>query len=275
MERKTPVSLPEGYVDFFKELENWQNTQQINLKRDTTVERVPLLMLLANHHKPLLRIQPLDIDELRYRSLTEDLTQLIESARPETHESMEKLRQNIGQINFKEIPEQLLNGQDEYFSELAESISISVDLLVFVLDHTLRPFLRLAAEPYNADLELDEFQSWDFPTICPICGSRPHISRLRSQDGRRYMYCERCFTEWEARFLQCVHCGDAEPGDIKYLTIENDDAYQLYICEKCHGYLKTFDERVSGRSTDLFIANIETVYLDMLAREKGYTNHDS
>jgi len=38
--------------------------------------------------------------------------------------------------------------------------------------------------------------------------------------------------------------------------------------------LKTYDERGLGRPTDLFIANVETIYLDILAQEKGYTNHD-
>jgi molybdopterin-guanine dinucleotide biosynthesis protein B len=50
--------------------------------------------------------------------------------------------------------------------------------------------------------------------------------------------------------------------------------YRVYVCQQCHGYLKTYDERTSGQPVDMYIANISTIYLDMLAQEQGYTNHD-
>ena len=36
MNTKTPVDLPEGYLDFYKNLESWQNQQQITLKQAYT-----------------------------------------------------------------------------------------------------------------------------------------------------------------------------------------------------------------------------------------------
>jgi FdhE protein len=66
-----------------------------------------------------------------------------------------------------------------------------------------------------------------------------------------------------------------EPNTINYISVEDDPAYQIYTCDKCKGYLKTYDERTTGKTTDLFIANIETIYLDLLAQEKGYVNHDA
>ena len=88
------------------------------------------------------------------------------------------------------------------------------------------------------------------------------------------MFCDRCFTEWPVRYLYCVHCGNDQAKDIYYLNVESDDAYRLFLCNKCKGYLKTYDERGLGKPTDLFIANVETIYLDILAQEKGYSNHD-
>ncbi|MGI5911996.1 MAG: formate dehydrogenase accessory protein FdhE, partial [Syntrophomonadaceae bacterium] len=58
-----------------------------------------------------------------------------------------------------------------------------------------------------------------------------------------------------------------------YITVENRTAYQIYTCDICKGYLKTFDERQNKCSIDMYIANLETIYLDMIAQNKGYTNH--
>jgi hypothetical protein len=33
-----------------------------------------------------------------------------------------------------------------------------------------------------------------------------------------------------------------------------------------------FDERKGNASTDLFIAGFETIYLDLIAEDEGYTN---
>jgi len=39
MKKHFPVILPEGYVDFFKKLETWQNEQQIKLKKKLFTSR--------------------------------------------------------------------------------------------------------------------------------------------------------------------------------------------------------------------------------------------
>lgn len=274
MKRRLPVDLPEGYVEFYKELESWQNEQEIALKKQYTFEELDILPLLVASNKPLLLIKDFKIKAEDYRNIFQKLTELVAKLRPETAEAMQKMADNIDEIDFAELSQKIIKDDEAYFVGLAEKMEVSHELLLFALDHSLRPFLRLYAAPYQKALVDDEFQSWDFPTICPICGAKPHVSRLRASDGRRFMFCDRCFSEWEARYLACVHCGNSEPGTVKYINIENDEAYQIYICEKCKGYLKTYDERHSGRNTDLFIANIETIYLDMLAQEKGYSTHD-
>ena len=273
-QRRLPVDLPEGYVEFYKKLESWQNEQEISLKKQYTFEEYDILSLLAASNKSLLRIKDLQIKAEDYRNIFQKLCKLIAELRPETADTMQKIAENIDEIDFAELNRKIIRDDEAYFTSLADTMDVSAELLLFTADHSLRPFLRLYAAPYQKALLADEFQSWDFPTICPVCGAKPHVSRLRSPDGRRFMFCDRCFSEWEARYLACVHCGNNEPGTVKYINIENDEAYQIYTCEKCKGYLKTYDERQSGRNTDLFITNIETIYLDMLAQEKGYSTHD-
>jgi len=275
MIRTSPVELPEGYIDFYKNLETWQTEQQIKLQKTYTYNEVDdVLSLISEHKKPLLIIENFSVDTEQYRTLLHDLLEFLINSRPELKETLEKLNPYIEVLNYNQLIHALLKENYDSFLDLADKTNIPPELLIFIFDHAVRPFFRLYAAPYAKIIIDDTFQHWEFPTICPICGSKAHISRLRSTDNRRFMFCDRCFSEWEIKYLKCVHCGNDEPGTIKYISIENDDAYQIYTCEECKGYLKTYNERQGGRSVDLFIANIETIYLDMLAVEKGYTNHE-
>lgn len=275
MHRQFPVALPDGYVDFFKTLETWQNEQQIKLKKNYSPVEIDVPKILSKSNKPLIQSVDFALDAAQYKDLYKALLQLLKDNRPDVASILDKLGDKIDQLDFSILPVKLLEEDQQYFSELSARLNVPNELLIFTIDHALRPFLRLWAEPYYTAIAEDDFRSWNFATVCPFCGSKSHFSRLRAKDGRRFMFCDRCFTEWETRNLYCVHCGNDNPQTIQYLAVENDEAYQVYTCEECKGYLKTFDERHKGDKTDLFIANIETVYLDMLAQEKGYNNHDN
>jgi len=275
MNKQVPVSLPEGYVEFYKNLETWQNKQQFKLKKAYTPVKLDATKILAESNNPIIGSVEFELDGGLYKEVYKELLVLIKEYRSETAAALDKILDNIDQLDFSFLPIKLLEEDQKYFSELSARLEISNELLIFTIDHSLRPFLRLWAEPYYSAIAEDDFRSWNFATICPFCGTKSHISRLRATDGRRFMFCDRCFTEWETRNLYCVYCGNDNPDTIQYLAVENDTAYQVYTCEECKGYLKTFDERPKGMKTDLFIANVETIYLDILAQEKGYTNHDN
>lgn len=267
-----PVELPSGYIDFFKNLESWENEQQIFLSQKYEYKSVDIGHLLKLHQQPLLKTNSIHIDSNDYKSLVIGILNFLNEHRPEISDSINSIQKQAEDLNYSDIVQALLSDDKSYFVSLSEKLSVPYELLLFILDHALRPFLRIYAAPYQEFLANDEYQSWDKPTTCPICGAESHISRLRVNDGRRFMFCDRCFSEWETRYLECVHCGNNEPGSIKYISVENNESYQIFVCDKCKGYLKTFDERVNGVTTDLFIANMETIYLDLLAQDKGYSN---
>lgn len=275
MKRQTPVDLPQGYVEFFINLENLQNEMQIKLTQSYPFETYAIKQLLVTGNRPLLELKGITINTADYLAVLLNIISLMKQNRPDSLQTMEKLEQELDKLDLEQIIARLTDfSNDNYFNKLAEDIDVSLDLLVFVLDHAIRPFLRIYAAPYQQALIKEDTPFWQFPNVCPVCGSKSHFSRLRSVDSRRFMFCDRCFSEWESRLLQCVHCGNDDPETIKYSSVENDDAYQIYLCDKCHGYLKTYDEKQNKELTDLFIANIETIYLDILAQEKGYSNHN-
>lgn len=275
MNRQLPVNLPEGYLDFFKNLETWQNTQQMKLKKTYTPPQIDIPQLLSSTNKSILQSVNFDLDAAQLKDLYRDLLVFMKQQRPEVLDSLGKLENKLDQFDFNLLPLKLMEEDQQYFAALSKEIDVPAELLIFTVDHALRPFLRLWAQPYYKDIAQDDMKSWNIATICPFCESKSHFSRLRSSDGRRFMFCDRCFTEWETRTIFCVHCGNDNPTTIQYVSVEGEMAYQIYTCEECKGYIKSFDERQKGSETDLFIANIETVYLDMLAQEKGYTSHDN
>lgn len=276
MNRPLPVTLPEGYVEFYKDLETWQNAKQIMLQKALHWEKHELETLLSQHnHLPLLKIKGLGLDFAAYAELFLDLLEHLLRTRPEISDTIDKLKAAAGTIDYETAVNKVIENDFDYFWDQGQQLQVPAELLLFVLDHALRPFLRAYALPYQEELGEDANVFWDSATLCPICGSKAHISRLRAVDGRRFMFCDRCFSEWEVKYLMCVHCGNDTPGTIKYVSVEQDEAYQIYTCDECKGYIKTYDERQGGKVTDLFIANIETIYLDLLAQEKGYTSHDA
>ncbi|MDD4171616.1 MAG: formate dehydrogenase accessory protein FdhE [Syntrophomonas sp.] len=275
MNTKLPVDLPQGYVDFYKDLETWQNQQQIRLKKEYAPPAIDVQKLLANTKKSIMQTFDFELDFNIFQEVYTELLMFLKQARPETSEVLDKILFSLDKLDFTLLPAKVLEEDGSYFSSLANDLGVSQDMLIFTVDHAVRPFLRMWAAPYQKTIFEAGFNFWDFPTICPFCASKSHFSRILAADGRRFMFCDRCFTEWETPTVYCVHCGNSNPLSIQYLSVEDDLAYQVYTCDECKGYIKNFDERQKPIKLDMFIANIETVYLDILAQEKGYTSHDN
>lgn len=273
--QQPPVVLPEGYVEFFRDLENWQNEEFIKLKKIYSPPQQDIARSLeGNKHALLQQINP-GIDPGQLGDTYMRFLSWLQKARPAVSAEITKLISQAGGVDFAEIAAAFTKGNEEYFVTLGEKVGISQELLFFTIDHALRPYLRIFALPYEEELPEAESLPWDFPANCPVCGAKSHFCRLTHEEGHRLMFCDRCFSQWWIRYIFCPYCGHDRPGDIGYITVENDKSpYKLYVCEKCKGYLKTYDERDGAPPTDLYIANVETIYLDMLAQEKGYTNHD-
>ncbi len=148
--------------------------------------------------------------------------------------------------------------------------------LTVVLRVLLPPFFERIANPYRDWLHEVTWRRG----ICPICGSQPALARLALDDlraGQRHLYCGLCRTEWAFDRLRCPFCqGDpsAETGpfhpQLRYFTLEGDEAHRVDCCDHCQRYIKTVDERVLGRHVDLEKEDLSTLYLDALAAEYGF-----
>jgi len=271
---KPSVQLPEGYLEFYQALESWQNEEAIRLSKTYEPPRYDIMKHLQKSKKPLLEEVDNGIEAESLKDVYRRLLVFLQEARPAISGDLSVLAQHTEDIDFNKVIHGFCKSDYAYLESLAGERGLNTGLLLFACDHALRPFFRIFARGYQEKLKEFDFY-WEIPSVCPICGAKSHICHLSSDEGQRIMFCDRCFSEWKVRYLLCVYCGHDRPGEINIIKLDDDPAYQIYVCEKCKGYLKTYDRRENeGRPVDLYITNIETIYLDMLAQEKGYTNHD-
>lgn len=107
--------------------------------------------------------------------------------------------------------------------------------------------------------------------LCPVCGSPPVVSVVRSggaEQGLRYLACSLCASEWHVVRIKCSSCASTE--GVSYLFIEGaNDAVRAECCDVCKTYLKILyldkDNHIETLADDL-----ATLTLDMLVDEKGY-----
>jgi len=75
----------------------------------------------------------------------------------------------------------------------------------------------------------------------------------------------------------CPFCGNEDHNTLRFFLVEEGsasvkDSFRVDVCDKCKRYVKTLDERKQGNSekSDLYMENLNTVYLDILAQKDGY-----
>jgi FdhE protein len=144
---------------------------------------------------------------------------------------------------------------------------ISHESLVFILNHAVKPFMKLYARKVSAFFDPEQW----LKGACPVCGGRPSLALLEKEGGKRYLYCGMCEVRWRIQRLGCPYCPSKES---RFFNVEGKEQYRVYYCDNCHGYIKTINEakRFDSSNLDLFWEDINTVHLDLLAMQEGYVN---
>ena len=159
----------------------------------------------------------------------------------------------------------------------AAEMNAQADLLVAArnegVDAQVAPFVMAALQVYwvamVSTLRLADVPPIDVPGVCPVCGTLPVASVVRSdRNGYRYLHCSLCSTEWHLVRITCSQCLANE--GIAYHTIEGGpDAIRAESCEQCHTYRKILyqekDPEVEPVADDL-----ATLALDLLMTDAGF-----
>lgn len=134
--------------------------------------------------------------------------------------------------------------------------------------------VRLAAVPLLAACarELAGRMPDQWPSgYCPVCGSWPLLAELRGVERERSLRCGRCGAAWRTQWLRCTYCGEARHGHLGALAAADGlESRKAETCATCRHYLKSIAALAPLSHMDLLLADLDTVELDLAARERGY-----
>jgi FdhE protein len=260
---KEEGSLP-LLLEFYKKLTNIQAKTQKSIGLiEPTITREEITRRLK-YGTPLVKFEELAIDRDLARATFGEIVTLTAEYPQLFGEIPERLKGAKGSsfltkkaietwFKGKTLPQRLTEG-------------ISNNLIQFIIQATMQPFLNKHASALIDQIEGDEWRR----NYCPICGGIPDLAYLDKDVGARGLVCSRCDAEWPYQRLQCPYCKNVDQPTLHFLEDEEKGVYRLYCCDKCHTYLKAIDLRKTEDEVLLPLERIYTIDLDIQARKQGY-----
>lgn len=106
---------------------------------------------------------------------------------------------------------------------------------------------------------------------CPVCAAWPLLAELRGLDRERILRCGRCATAWGSRHALCAFCGNDDHRTLTYLAAEDErESRRAQVCARCRGYLKAVATLRPFDAEALWLADIDSLHLDVAAAGAGY-----
>ena len=197
--------------------------------------------------------------------LFESLCQIGKAANEKMRENIQAIEEAMT-INALNLKEMLRRHSDEpFFDTISGEFDISKPILKFMIRMSIQPSLQANVEKLRDRADL---KTW-LRGYCPVCGSLPQLSGIK-EEGQRYFVCSFCSFQWPGERLKCPFCENTDQEKLHYFYEENKETYRVDLCDNCAQYIKTVDTRKLDYDTDLFLEDIITIHLDLLASEKGY-----
>ncbi len=212
---------------------------------------------------PYLRLSQSLFNPAQVEEVFSCLLQSFEGLNPVRYQSLKKATE-AKNWKLDRVLDRLLQNQ---LSEknLEEELGPEGSLLFFFLVQSLKPVLENLAEEWRVVLK---GLSWD-QGFCPFCGGFPGMGEIR-EEGRRFLHCLLCGTEWESPRMQCPYCRNGDQEQHTYFQVEGEIGNRVDICLACRHYLKTVDSREMEGPLDFEVEDYLTLHLDHLAQEEGY-----
>jgi FdhE protein len=206
---------------------------------------------------------PLDIEASF--SLFQSLCRIGKKANPHMSEQVKKIEEHIRnkKMDLIELLKESFNEQK--VEQITRELGLDKKILLFLVHQSVRPSIEAGVEKILKDMDMEAWMKG----YCPICGSLPSLSFLKEEVGKRFLLCSYCGNQWRVDRLICPFCNNTEQGTLHYFYGEGEEAFRIDLCNKCHQYIKTIDLR-KIEASDLFLEDLATLHLDVMASKKGY-----
>lgn len=222
---------------------------------------------LLRQGRPINSQWPVSVNYEQMKALFLKLGEILSEHRPEKNNDIKKI--TAKDWDFENLAQIFASDNLSPIIKEAEEEQVDPSLLAFLIVNALRPFYAFQAQ---AVIGLVKDEEWQRPH-CPVCGQRGEMAVLQGDGGKRYLYCPTCDVTWKYLRLECPYC-DADHEKLRYLEVE-DSLYRLDVCENCQGYIKTLDAQELASVPNLFLEDLLTMHLDLLAEKEGYTKDPS
>ena len=267
VELKTTKPELKEILDFYEDTLKAQRQVKLSFQADLSKLDIELCRKRNSKSLPILKSEDIQIDQDLFDRLLEDIGQLIQS------KIKEAIPVTLKRFSLDKQCALLLHGLMENGSvlqTLACEMKADFRVFYFLVTQAFSPFLQSYAQKIG---EVVDLSGW-LRGVCPICGKEPMIARLEEETGRRWLFCPLCHTEWLFKRLVCPFCENDEQESLRYFFVENDQAHRIDVCDKCKRYIKTIDLRKTDNAMNLFVENLSTLALDIVADREGFRGGD-
>jgi len=254
-----------SFLEFYQRLFRIQSgvEQRIDIPQPTLTEKAALERL--ERGMPLISFDELALDWSLIQDVFAEVTAAFAGYPGLFGDLPESLSASLPRpILSTEIARAWFEG--ERLPATANDDEVNEQLRQAIVHATLKPFLVSHAKAVR---DLVNQERWR-RGYCPVCGGSPDLAYLEKKAGARWLLCSRCDTEWLFQRLECPYCSNQDQEALAYYT-DDEGPYRLYICDKCHQYLKAFDLRKAKSEVLLPLERLFTLPLDAQAQELGYS----
>jgi FdhE protein len=213
---------------------------------------------------PAAALTAIDFDISLFLQWIEEINSTLLKSNPELETKLASIRGLLNEETAIRWIDEAFSFNHLYFVHFAEENGLEKWIPQFLAETALRPYLQLTAEKVQQSIDRAVPGAG-----CPVCGEPVRLAVLE-EEGKKVIHCPRCHAHWNAKRLECSHCGNEDHQTTKFLTIEGDAVSQIQVCEVCNGYIKIIDTRQYITKPSAAMLDLNSIHLDFVAQENGY-----
>ncbi|MCH6268090.1 MULTISPECIES: formate dehydrogenase accessory protein FdhE [Neobacillus] len=252
------------YQSLQKEIVQLQEKWKQMINPDTVRPNLDKAALAAG--VPAAALTAIDFEISLFLQWVEEITALLIETNPDLKPKLADISSMLKEETAIRWIEEAYSFNSVYFERFAEENGLEPWIPQFLAETALRPYLQLVAEKVQPEIDRAVPGSG-----CPVCGEPVRLAVLEDE-GKKVCQCPRCLAHWNAKRLECSHCGNEDYQKIKFLTIEGDAVSQIQVCEECNGYIKIIDTRQYIEKPSAAMIDLNSIHLDFVAQENGFSS---
>jgi FdhE protein len=251
------------YQDLQKEIVLLQDKWKQQIDPETL--KIALDKTAMEAGMPAAAFTAIDFDISLFLQWIEEINATLINYDPELEPKLTEINSLLTEETVIRWIEEAFSLNHLYFVKFAEENGLEEWIPHFLAETALRPYLQKIAEKIKPEI------NHAIPGAgCPVCGEPVRLAALE-EDGKKVIHCPRCLIHWNAKRLECAHCGNEDHKTIKFLTIEGDSVSQIQVCEDCNGYIKIIDTRQYIEKPSAALLDLKSIHLDFVAQDNSYT----